>query len=150
MLNRPSRHAQSPFWSFGFGSLGGALVALGLVTLALYGCITHPVNVTKNTEQRAYALYGEFVIFEEQAAQLRNSVTPQIFVVIQHADAIAKPTADSLLQAVRDYDAVATQVRAGAGTENQLSTVTANLEKWVTQADTDIASLISAVKGAKQ
>lgn len=141
--------ARSPFFLFGFSSLGGALVALLLLTLALYGCITRPVSVAKDSEQRAYALYGEFVIFEEEASRLRGSVPAAVYVGVQRADAVAKPTADSLLQAVHDYDTISAQLRAGNSTQDKLTVATSNLQTWVTQAETDVENLVSAVKGAK-
>lgn len=37
-------HDRPPFWLFGVGSLSAALVALVLVSVALYGTITHPLS----------------------------------------------------------------------------------------------------------
>jgi hypothetical protein len=129
---------------------GITLTVWALVATALGGCANTPLSAAQDTAQRAYALYGSFVIIEEQGAQIvRNpSVDAAVKSGIRVADARAKPSADALAGAVRDYLAAQAAVTAGGtGATALLSTATANLQRWVTQADTDITALITAVTG---
>lgn len=140
---------QSPFFRFGALALLGAAPMLGILIVLLHGCTANPVRASQNTAQTAYALYGEFVIFEQQAAQLRAQLPKNEFVVIQQADNIAKPTVDALLQAVRDYENAQTALQHNTGNAAKLATVTQNLQKWVAQANTDINHLVQAIRGAQ-
>lgn len=129
-----------------------AAIVLALVfglAAVLFGCAGNPLSAAHTPEQRAYALYGEFVIFEEQAVALRSSgeLTPPLLVAIQKADMIAKPTADALLQATQDVIAAQRQLDSGSGSPEKLKIATDNLTRWVTQGQTDITNLASAVKG---
>ncbi len=131
-----------------------AALCLGLVVtficLDLFGCQNNPITVAKTPLQRAYAAYGEFVILEEQAAHLtQDPTTPrQIKNIIATADSRAKPSADALLSAVLDYESASKSLSTGTGTPEKLAITESNLEHWLTQANTDITVLVSAVKGA--
>lgn len=138
-----------PFWP------GVALVIISAATFAyglanLPGCASNPVTAAQDSEQRAYAIYGTFVIVEEQAAKLVGSsqVPNPVVTAIKLADARAKPSADALVQAVRDYDAAVLAVKHGTVSANAsvLSVASANLNQQVSQAQTDVAALVNAVK----
>lgn len=127
---------------------------LSLMTgLILVACAQNPVKVANDTEQKAYALYGSFVIFETEGAQLvaDPSIPVNAKLAIKSADAKAKPTADALLQSVLDYDTAVTQLKAApaggsADAAQKVSNATLHLNAWVEQATADINSLITAVK----
>ena len=132
---------------------GAALFISGAFTLAyglanLPGCASNPVAVAQDSEQRAYAIYGTFVIVEEQAAKLIGDpqVLNPVVIAIKSAESRAKPTADALLKAVRDYDDASHQLKTGSGNANNVIVASANLQRWVTQAQTDVAALVAAVK----
>lgn len=139
---------QSSFFKLGWLILIAVSTWFLVVSLLIFsGCVSNPLTSAHDTQQRAYALYGEFVIFEQQAAAIRTQIPPRQYAPIQKADAIAKPTADALLQAVRDYDAARHSIKIGDD-NTALVTATTNLQKWVTQAQSDITALTTAVTGA--
>lgn len=121
------------------------------ITCAISGCaLTSPITAATTPDNKAYALYGEFVIFEEQAAALKQSGTLPVSAArtLTTADARAKPTADALAQAVRDYLSANAALKAGSGTAAQVQIAATQLTHWTQQADTDLGALITAVKGA--
>lgn len=144
MLRQPSL-----FW---LGLSGPALaLALGVAgAFALHGCASNPVAAANTLDQKAYAIYGTFVIVEEQGAKLvSDPTTPAaIKAAIRSTDARAKPTADALTTALHQYDTAVASVKAGGpGTAGALSTAQANLTTWIAQASTDVNALVAAVKG---
>lgn len=128
----------------------GSLIAVALL-IVLQGCANNPITAAKTIDQKAYALYGTFVVFEEQAVAIVVSpATPStVKDAIRKADNIAKPVADGLLVAVRQYLVVQRQLAAGTTTNDKLAIATANLEKWVTQGEPAIRNLVVAVVGGK-
>lgn len=125
------------------------IVGVGLTCLAP-GCASNPVNAAQDTEQRAYAVYGSFVIMEEQGARLVSdpNIPVRIKIAIQGADAKAKPSADGLLKALNDFLTAKATLATGATASDPLSVASANLNTWITQATTDTQGLIAAVKAA--
>jgi hypothetical protein len=131
-----------------WGLLAWALLCEAFILL--HGCAsTNAVGMASDIEQRAYAVYGTFVVIEERGAQLVGDPnTPAaVKVVIRLADSKAKPSADALLKATQDYLSIAAQVKAGGSTPAALATATANLTGWITTATADVNNLVSAVKG---
>jgi hypothetical protein len=123
------------------------MACFALAALDLPGCANNPVTAAKTSAQRAYALYGLFVIVEEQGAQtvLDPNVPPEIKRAIRTADAKAKPTADTLQVMLQQYQAAQAAVASGSGSADQLAIANANLSQWITQAETDINALVTAV-----
>lgn len=120
------------------------------VTVLAHGCASsNPVAAASDTPQRAYALYGTFVVVEEQAARLMPdpNISASVKNTIRRADARAKPSADALLQALLQYEHVVAQVKAGQTTTDMIAIADQNLATWVTQTTQDIQTLIGAVKG---
>lgn len=128
------------------------LLAVLVLIALLSGCAgLNPFGAAKDLDQKAYATYGTFVIFEEQGAKLvADPTVPQsIKRAIAQADARAKPSADTLVTGIHQYETAQAAVKAGgSGAPNTLATVTANLNTWLQQARTDTAALVSAVKSA--
>ena len=129
--------------------LGAVLFSWGLVHLP--GCASNPVSIAQDTEQRAYAVYGTFVIVEEQAARVVQdpSIPDEVKIVIRSADARAKPTADALAQAVRDYDDASGALRGSGSTTVSLTVAATNLQKWLIEAQSDVGDLVNAVRKGK-
>lgn len=126
------------------------LVMLPLLVLAIcFGCQSNPVTVAKTPLQKAYAVYGEFVIAEETAQALIYTKTtpPSIVVGIKRADALAKPSADALLKATLDVLDATREINAGTGSQDKLNIVQTNLAQWLAKAQTDITALTTAVQG---
>ena len=117
------------------------------VTLAACKTLTAPVEVAQTPEQKAFALYGTFVAFEEVAASLAVDATTPAAVksALKTADATAKPAADALLDAAQEVLKVKVQVDAGATTSDKLTIVNARLVEWVTEAQPKILALQCAV-----
>lgn len=136
-----------PFWpGLILFAVMSTCAAFGAVNIP--GCSVNPVTAAQDTEQRAYAIYGTFVIVEEQGANIISSAKVPTAVVsaIKAADARAKPSADALLQAVRDYDAARHDLKTGTNTQADFEVAAAHLQQWVIQAQTDVSALVSAVK----
>jgi len=138
------------FFMPGFASVFAVMFAFTLVTVScIPGCKMNPVSTAQTLDQKAYAVYGTFVVMEESAAGLKRdpNVAPQVKLKLVAADARAKPSADALLRALRDYDAATLALKAGDGTASQLSIATANLNTWIAQATADVDALVTAVHG---
>lgn len=121
---------------------------LAIAAFGLPGCASNPVTAAQDSEQRAYAIYGTFVIVEEQGANVIGSATvpDAIKHAIKIADAKAKPSADALLQAVRDFDNASHDFKQGTNTASDLQIATTHLQQWVIQAQADVSALVTAVK----
>ena len=123
------------------------------VLLVLQACTaSNPITRAETVEQKAYATYGTFVIFEEQAAKLVSSgQLPRSTVVkIGDADNRAKPIADSLLEATLQFAEIRAEYEAGGTGEGRFIAATNELNGWVEQALPLINNLVAAVKGAKE
>lgn len=127
-------------------------VALGLACVALTvlaGCksLTAPVETAQTPEQKAYALYGTFVVFEELAAVVvTDPVTPaSVKVAIKTADATAKPAADAVLSSARQVIQIQTQLAEGKTPTEKLEIANQNLLSWVVEAQPKILALQCAV-----
>jgi hypothetical protein len=126
-------------------------LSIMVAVLAVYACsIINPVSKAETTEQRAYAAYGTFVIFEEKAVELVESGTlpDDIALAIIDADERAKGVADSLLDATWEFIKVRDQLAAGETTQEQLDIAVANLDSWINRAVPLINGLGTAVTGA--
>lgn len=121
-----------------------ALLALPLLT----GCGSNPQKSVQELDTRAYALYGTFVVFEEQAALIiKQPATPaNVKAMIRSSDAAAKPVADALLVSVKEYLRIKEELDAGTTTNDKLVIATANLEKWVLAATPVIQQLVMSVR----
>lgn len=126
-----------------------SLAATALLTCALQGCAsTNAVSAAATRDQKAYALYGTFVVVEEQAAKLVTdpNIPASVKGAVRASDSKAKPTADTLVKALHQYDAAVAAVKAG-GADSALGVAAANLDLWIGQATTDISALVAAVQG---
>lgn len=130
--------------------LMGIILCASIAGLLVHGCASNPVSAAQDPSQRAYAIYGEFVLIEEIGAKLvRDPTVPASWkIAIRRADAKAKPTADALAQAWNDYQSASNTLKQSAsdGTAADLAAVTANLTQWITQAERDVSALATAVK----
>lgn len=123
----------------------------GLLVAALLlasGCALNPFSSAKTLEQKSYALYGSFVIFEEQAAELIQSpsVPNSVKAKIKAADAVAKPAADQLKVAADSLIAAKRELDAGATTKDKVKIAAANLSTWYYDAAPKIKCLINVVE----
>lgn len=123
-----------------------------LVALLLQACSSfNPVKKADTAEQRAYALYGTFVILEEQAANLidTGTLSNNAVIAIANADNRAKPAADSLQDAIAQYEQIKAQFASGQTTRDQVDIAATNLEGWIDEASPLIETFRKTVEGAK-
>lgn len=125
-------------------------IIVATVALAFTGCATNPVATASTADQKAFALYGEFVVFEELAAQtvVSPNTPAAVKTAIKQADEAAKPIADNLLAASRLVSSARVQLAAGKTTQAQVDILLTNLASWVAQATPLVANLVTAVKGS--
>lgn len=129
-----------------------AAMVLMVATFALSACGTlNPLSHAQTAEQKAYALYGEFVVVEEQAAAAVQdpAVPSNVRHAIAAADAAAKPVADELLKTAAVVKGIREDLAAGKTTEEKLVVATANLQRWYTELSQQLPRLADAVRGAK-
>lgn len=89
-----------------------------MIAMAIIGCTSNPVTEAQTLEQKGYASYGVYVIYQGKAAALyKEPTTPdRVKRVLQQADALAYPVSLTLLEAldlVGDLRALVTQCEAG-------------------------------------
>lgn len=121
--------------------------------LFIAGCQNaNPVKAAETTEQRAYASYGTFVIFQEKAADLveQPGLSNGVKLRIINAEAAAKPVADNLLDAYTEFLVIKAQFDAGETTQDKLVIASNNLDGWVTQLAPLVNELIRNLKGAEE
>lgn len=84
----------------GYAQIVFLVFILGFASL-LYACANSPVSKAETFEQKAYALYGTYVIYQGRAAQLhQDSAVPQgAKAALSRADAIAYPVSITLIDA---------------------------------------------------
>ena len=111
----------------------------------------NPVGAADTAEQRAYAAYGTFVIFQEKAADLAEQpeLSRSMKLRIINAEAAAKPVAESLLDAYTEFLVVKAQFDAGETTEDRVVIASNNLNNWITRLAPLVNELIRNVKGAE-
>lgn len=131
-----------------------------VVMLALQACGTaNPLARAETVEQKAYAAYGTFVIFEEQGAKLvASGEIPRSAVIrIGEADRRAKPVADNLLEATLEFEQVRDEYETcnsalpddcDTKQEKFISGLN-SLDGWVTRFGPLLNSLTAAIKGAQ-
>lgn len=127
-------------------------VLAALVLVSLVGCAAiNPIKHANSLEQKSYALYGTFVVFEEQAGKLMvDGRTPDaVKLQIQNMDKYAKPVVDSMLEAANIMVDVRAEIKAGATDSQKLKIAAMNLSNWYYDAKPRVEALVKAVQGAK-
>jgi len=129
----------------------GHLLLLGMIVSFLFilcACAANPVADAQTPEQKAFALYGTFVVFEEEGAKLVASteIPDTAKQAIRVADAKAKPVADNLYQAAQTVVEIKNQL-SGKDANTDLATANANLLNWYSQLQPLYTNLVTAVKG---
>jgi len=126
-----------------------ALAAPAVLTLS--GCGSTPVQQAETPEQKAYALYGTYVIFQEKAAELVQdpAIPENVKQALRDSDRIAYPVAESLVEAVIEVEAIRQQVKAGMNSEERLTLAILNLSTIYFSAAPKLLAVVSAVKETK-
>jgi hypothetical protein len=135
-----------------------------LATVAvLTACTANPVSEANTFEQRAYALYGVYVIAQGQAAALTKeaSVPDSVKQGLRDADKVSYPVAEGLVGAaievttIREIiDKCPQQVepdpKCVPTNEQRLANATLNLSTIYFKAQPVLLNLVEAVKGARK
>lgn len=123
-----------------------------LLLIGLQGCAsTNPIGAAETAEQRAYAAYGTFVIFQEQAVELveDENIPDAAKLSIIEAEEQAKPVADSLLDAYVNFIAIKAEFDAGETSQDRLIAAANSLDDWVNRLAPLINELVRNIKGAE-
>ena len=127
------------------------VVYLLLLAVFVQGCANvNPIAAAETPEQRAYAIYGTFVIFSEKAADLaENAALPRsVRLGLVEAEEDARPVVDSMLEVLEEYETIRAQVDAGETGEERFVIVASNLNSWVDRVAPLVEGLVTAVKEA--
>lgn len=128
-------------------------VLLLILALALGGCKSaNPVAAAETPEQRAYAAYGTFVIFQEKAADIvEDTAIPRgVRLSVAQAEQRARPVAESLIATYVELIEVKAEFDAGdPGAEARVLQVSASLNDWVTRLAPLVNELVRNVRGAE-
>lgn len=139
-------------------NIRGAMMGLAAMLVFAIGsavtisaCAVHPIATAQTTEQKAFAVYGTFTVYEELAAKLKSTPgTPQaVIVAMQKADNTAKPLMDATLDATITVAMISDDLAKGKTTQDKLDVAVANLNDWVAKVTPEVDNLVTAVKGAK-
>lgn len=122
--------------------------------LALAGCATSPkapYDAAELPEQKAFAVYGVFVIYEEQGAAMVED--PRTLEAVKQAiktvDAKAKPVVDAMLDSALLVMDVRAKLAKGETTVDKLVIASQSLQHWLDQAKPLVDSLVNIVNGGK-
>ena len=107
----------------------------------------NPLAQAETHSQRAYALYGTYVIFVEKAADLAEDprVSPLVKLRLIGAEERISPLIDSLLIALREYEHLRTQ----ENNTEKLLVLAENLEEIITKTAPLVEILITNVRGVQ-
>lgn len=136
----------------------GLLVAV----IVLQACTANPVREAETFEQKAFALYGTYVIFQGKASELvQDSAVPDnVKRVLRDADAAAYPVAESLVEAATTVGDIREALNQCPNlpepsplcvptNEQRLVNAVNNLSTIYFQAQPVLLRVVAAVKGAK-
>ncbi|TXH43824.1 MAG: hypothetical protein E6Q97_33590 [Desulfurellales bacterium] len=128
--------------------IGALLILAALASVA--GCSSLAVSQAKTTEQRAAALLGDFTVFQHASLIIAEDATvvPEVRRAVANAAIAAKPVADQLDAALRQYRSIAGALEAGQTTEEKVAIAAANLNRWILELTPLIRDLAAQVKGA--
>jgi hypothetical protein len=121
------------------------------LALLLVACAVNPFKTAQTSEQKADALYGEYVIAKEAAGKVLDN--PAVSNAVKRAIATkglaTSPAANSLHDAVIKLTEERDKVLLGTSTEAKLLIAAQSLEKWIADAGPLIKSFKTAVEGVK-
>jgi hypothetical protein len=126
-------------------------IPLLILSSIIAGCASNPLKEAETAEQKAFAVYGTFVVAEETAAKLvlAPGVPANVKEALRRADREAKPAADALLAAAQEVILVRRELAAGTTTEQKLQIATTNLLMWYESARPKVQALVDVIKGVE-
>ena len=145
--------------SLWYGVTSGVVLAMSIVA-----CTSSPIKQAETFEQRAYALYGTYVVFQEMAVGLvQDTTTPErVKQGLRDADKAAYPLAESLVDAVTTVGDIRAIINMCStltlpdenpactpDNERRLANAITNLGAIYFKAQPVIVNLTATVRGAK-
>lgn len=138
-------------------------MVLATVAMVVFSaCTLNPVKEAETFEQKAYALYGTYVIFQGKAAELVQdaAVSDRIKTALREADRVSYPVAEGLVDAAGEVSAIKDLLeQCGEAIEpdptcvptqeQRLANALTNLSTIYFSAQPVLLNLVSVVKGAK-
>jgi hypothetical protein len=135
---------------------------VGVVAVLMTACTANPVSQADTFEQKAYALYGIYVIAQGRAATLsRDASVPQsVKDALVEADRTAYPVAESLVDAAITVGDIRTTLNRCSEAplpddqcvptnQRRLENAVMNLSSIYYRAQPVLLTLAATVKGAK-
>ena len=162
-LNNPAPADGSVSKPGGFARIS-FMIFLGAIIMAisLSSCTSNPVKEAESFEQKSFALYGTYVIFQSKAAELaQESTTPaNVRDALKAADSVAYPVAEALVDAAIEVGAIRAVLNACPTlpepdptcvptNELRLTNAVTNLSSIYFSAQPKLLALVAAVKEAK-
>lgn len=126
-------------------------LALILIAAVVAGCSTlSPLKAAETAEQRAFAAYGTFVVYQELAVDIMRDpqVPDSVKLRIQRAEGQAKPVADSLLDTALEVSSIRRQFDEGRATDSALLVAVQMLDESLERLAPLINNLVAAVRDA--
>jgi hypothetical protein len=130
-----------------------AFAALSLVMLAVLGtaltaCTVNPVSRAETAEQRVYAVYGSYVILEEQIADLVEGESTPDGVRRRLISGVerTRPVVESMVSAYHEYQTVLAQYQENRTSEAQLTFALDNMAEWVQRAEGFLTNLRTEIR----
>lgn len=135
-----------------------------LAVVVLSACSLNPIKEAETFEQKAYALYGTYVIFQGKAAELvrDSAVSDRVKTALREADRVSYPVAEGLVDAAgevtrirdildecEDLELPETNPVCTPSNERRLANALTNLSTIYFSAQPVLLNLVSVVKGAK-
>lgn len=117
--------------------------------LLLAACTANPFKTAQTVEQKGDALYGSYVIAKEQGAEiLKNTgIADEAKRPLAEAMVASKAPADSLQDSLIQYSKVKGEIAQGSTSQEKLTIVEREINRWILEATPLINKLIETVGG---
>lgn len=124
------------------------LLALIMGMALLGGCQRLAVQEAVTPEQKAAALLGDFTVYQSASLKIATdeTVPAEVRRKVAQTAVDAKPIADQLDLALREYRSIAGQLAAGTSTDAKLQIAAANLSRWILELSPLVKSMRSTVE----
>jgi hypothetical protein len=132
--------------------LAVALLCLVVLLPVLGACTALGLTSGQTGEQRASALLGDFTLYQKASLQVGSdeTVLPEVRKRVLDAAIAAKPAADELDKALRQYRLIKRQLEAGETTDQKVAIAAVNLQNWIQQVGPLVTQLRTLVEGVEK
>lgn len=133
------------------------MTTMAAVIIGLTACTVSPVQDAQTLNQKAFASYGTYVVYQGKAADLvKDPVVPEnIKQGLRAADKVAYPAAEAMVDAALEVDHIQRVINdcgtpeCKATAEQQLTNAITHLSELYFSAQPKVLALATVVKGAK-